>query len=175
MNDSPDPEQTTNEQVAVPGESTSPQYSLWQIVAYALKLGSIGFGGPIAPVGYMHRDLVEHRQWISEQEYNEGMTLSQIAPGPLAAQLAIYLGDVHYGLLGARLVGIAFVLPSFAMVVALGCRYGGLSWMQAVFYGVEACVIGIITISAHNIDAKKRQGSIALVHFYCYCCRHRYS
>jgi chromate transporter len=161
MTDSPDNEQTANE--LAPAESPSPQYSLWQMVAYALKLGSIGFGGPIALVGYMHRDLVEHRQWISEQEYNEGMTLSQVAPGPLAAQLAIYLGYVHYGLMGASLVGIAFVLPSFAMVVALGwaySQYGGLSWMQAVFYGVGACVIGIITISAYKLTQKTVKGPL---------------
>jgi chromate transporter len=149
-------------------EASTPRYSLWQMVAYALKLGSIGFGGPIALVGYMHRDLVEQRKWISESEYNEGMTLAQVAPGPLAAQLAIYLGYVHYGLLGASLVGIAFVLPSFAMVVALGwayTRYGGLSWMQAVFYGVGACVIGIIAISAYKLTQKTVKGSLLWVIF----------
>lgn len=142
---------------------TKPCYSLWQMVQYALKLGSIGFGGPIALVGYMHRDLVEDRKWISESEYSEGMTLAQVAPGPLAAQLAIYLGYVHYGLLGASLVGIAFVLPSFFMVVALGwayMRYGGLSWMQAVFYGVGACVIGIIALSAYKLTVKIVKGPL---------------
>jgi chromate transporter len=122
-----------------------------------LKLGTIGFGGPVALVGYMHRDLVERRQWISEAEYKEGLTLAQLMPGPLAAQLAIYLGYVHYGVLGATLVGVAFVLPSFLMVVALGWAYvefGGLSWMQAVFYGVGAAVIGIITLSAYKLTGK---------------------
>lgn len=144
-------------------ERVRPPYSLWQMVTYALKLGSIGFGGPIALVGYMHRDLVEQKQWISESEYNEGITLAQVAPGPLAAQLAIYLGYVHYSLLGASLVGIAFVLPSFLMVVALGwayTRYGGLNWMQAVFYGVGACVIGIITLSAYKLTQKTVKGSL---------------
>jgi chromate transporter len=142
---------------------TQPRYSLWQMVLYALKLGSIGFGGPIALVGYMHRDLVEDRKWISESEYSEGMTLAQVAPGPLAAQLAIYLGYVHYSLLGASLVGIAFVLPSFFMVVALGWAYmlyGGLSWMQAVFYGVGACVIGIIALSAYKLTVKIVKGPL---------------
>src|SRR5689334_16469103 len=128
-----------------------PSYSLWQMTAYALRLGTLGFGGPVALVGYMHRDLVERRGWISEAEYKEGLTLAQLMPGPLAAQLAIYLGYVHYGVVGATLVGVAFVLPSFLMVVTLGwayAAYGGLSWMQAVFYGVGASVIGIITISA---------------------------
>lgn len=138
-------------------ETVTPQYSLWQMVLYALKLGTIGFGGPVALVGYMHRDLVEDKKWLSESDYSEGLALSQLAPGPLAAQLAIYLGYVHYRILGATLVGIAFVLPSFLMVVALGWAYtlyGGLSWMQAVFYGVGASVIGIIAYSAYRLTAK---------------------
>lgn len=134
-----------------------PRYSLSQLTAYALKLGTIGFGGPVALVGYMHRDLVERRGWISEEEYKEGLTLAQIMPGPLAAQLAIYLGYVHYRVLGATLVGVAFVLPSFLMVLAIGwayVRYDGLAWMQAVFYGVGAAVIGIIANSAYKLTRK---------------------
>jgi chromate transporter len=139
---------------------TSPEkipYSLWDIVRYFLRLGTLGFGGPVALVGYMQRDLVEQRQWISETDYKEGLALAQLAPGPLAAQLAIYLGYVHYGVLGATLAGVAFILPSFFMVVAMGwayVEYGGLSWMQAVFYGVGACVIGIITYSAYKLTRK---------------------
>ncbi|MCO4293586.1 chromate transporter [Solitalea sp. MAHUQ-68] len=136
---------------------TQPNYSLFALVKYFLKLGSIGFGGPIALVGYMHRDLVETRQWISEEEYKEGLALAQLAPGPLAAQLGIYLGFVHYGVLGATLAGIAFVIPSFIMVLLLGIAYklyGGLVWMQAVFYGVGSAVIGIIAISAYKLTTK---------------------
>src|SRR5205814_2182916 len=136
---------------------SKPQYSLWQLVTYALRLGTFGFGGPVALVGYMHRDLVEERKWISETDYKEGLTLAQLMPGPLAAQLAIYLGYVHYRNLGATVVGVAFVLPSFLMVVALGAAYvayGGLTWMQAVFYGVGASVIGIIAISAYKLTTK---------------------
>src|SRR5438477_10857860 len=127
------------------------------MVRYMTKLGTIGFGGPVALVGYMHRDLVEERKWISEADYKEGLTLSQLMPGPLAAQLAIYLGFVHYGVTGATLVGVAFVLPSFLMVIGLGAAYvayGGLTWMQAVFYGVGASVIGIIAISAYKLTTK---------------------
>jgi chromate transporter len=105
----------------------------------------------------MHRDLVEERKWISESDYKEGLTLSQLMPGPLAAQLAIYLGYVRYGVTGATLAGVAFVLPSFVIVVALGAAYvayGGLSWMQAVFYGVGASVIGIIAVSAYRLTTK---------------------
>lgn len=137
--------------------TTSPSYTLSDLVRYALHLGTFGFGGPVALVGFMHRDLVERRQWISEAEYKEGLTLAQIMPGPLAAQLAIYLGYVHYGVLGATLVGSAFVFPSFLMVLALGwayVAYGGLPWMQAVFYGVGAAVIGIISISAYKLTQK---------------------
>src|SRR6476660_6651766 len=138
-----------------PGENqTGPGYSLWQLVRYMTKLGTIGFGGPVALVGYMYRDLVEDRKWISEADYKEGLVLAQLMPGPLAAQLAIYLGYVHYRIRGATLVGVAFVLPSFLMVVGLGWLYsiyGGLPWMQAVFYGVGAAVIGIIANSAYKL------------------------
>ena len=134
-----------------------PGYSLGQIARYMLALGTWGFGGPVALVGYMYRDLVERRRWISESEYKEGMVLAQLMPGPLAAQLAIYLGYVHYRVLGATLVGLAFVLPSFLMVVAIGvvyAAYGGIAWMQAVFYGVGAAVIGIIAMSAYRLTTR---------------------
>lgn len=134
-----------------------PSYRLTELVKYSLRLGTIGFGGPVALVGYMHRDLVEQRQWLSEAEYKEGLTLAQLMPGPLAAQLMIYLGYVHYGVLGATLVGIAFVIPSFLMVLVLGWAYvqlGGIRGMQAVFYGVGAAVIGIITLSAYKLTQK---------------------
>jgi chromate transporter len=132
-------------------------YSLWQLTLYFLRLGTLGFGGPVALVGFMYRDLVEERGWISEADYKEGLALAQIAPGPLAAQLAIYLGFVHYRTAGATVAGLAFVLPSFAMVVALGMAYvsyGGLPWMQAVFYGVGAAVLGIMAIGAHKLSTK---------------------
>ena len=133
------------------------RYSLKDLVYYFLKLGTIGFGGPVALVGYMHRDLVEKREWITEEEYREGLALAQLAPGPLAAQLSIYLGFVHYRILGATLAGVAFVIPSFIMVVLLGMAYqlyGGLPWMQAVFYGVGAGVIGIIAMSSYKLTVK---------------------
>jgi chromate transporter len=136
---------------------TKPPYTLRALTKYFLLLGATGFGGPVALVGYMHRDLVEKRKWITEEEYKEGLALAQLAPGPLAAQLGIYLGFVHYSVLGATLAGIAFVLPSFLMVVAIGIAYklfGGLPWMQAVFYGVGAAVIGIIAISSYKLTTK---------------------
>jgi chromate transporter len=137
--------------------SIAPNYTLWQMVLYMLRLGTLGFGGPVALVGYMQRDLVDERQWIAQEDYKEGLALAQMAPGPLAAQLGIYMGYVHYRILGATLAGLAFVIPSFLMVVALGwayVRFGGLSWMQAVFYGVSAAVIGIIAMSAKKLTQK---------------------
>jgi chromate transporter len=124
---------------------------LWPFAAYFLRLGTFGFGGPIALAGFMQRDLVEERRWISRQDYLDGLALAQLAPGPLAAQLAMYLGYVRAGVLGATIVAVCFVLPSFLMVWAISAayvRYGGLPWMQALFYGVGAAVIGIIARSA---------------------------
>jgi chromate transporter len=125
--------------------------TLRDLTIYFLRLGSLGFGGPIALAGYMQRDLVEDRKWISKDEYVEGLALAQLAPGPLAAQLAIYLGWARYGVLGATAVGIAFVLPSFLMVLGLAWLYiefEGLSWMQGAFYGIGAAVIAIIARSS---------------------------
>lgn len=124
---------------------------------YFLRLGTTGFGGPPALVSAMHSDLVVNRKWISEEDYREGLALAQLAPGPLAAQLAIYLGYVQYGIVGATLAGLAFVFPSFVMVVLLGWMYrqfNGLPWMQAVFYGIGAAVIGIITMGTYKLTAK---------------------
>src|SRR6187402_2355880 len=134
-----------------------PSYSLQQLIIYFLKLGTWGFGGPVALVGYMHRDLVDEKKWITEEDYKEGLALAQLAPGPLAAQLSIYIGYVHYRILGATLVGLAFVIPSFIMVLALGyayVAYGGLPWMQAIFYGVGSAVIGIIAIGSYKLTTK---------------------
>src|SRR5213594_1415285 len=137
-----------------PTPTSAPPVSLSRFLAYFLWLGTTGFGGPIALAGYMQRDLVERRRWISKQDYLEGLALAQLAPGPLAAQLAIYLGWVRARVLGATLVGLAFVLPSFLMVMALSAlylRFGGLPWMQGVFYGIGAAVIAIIVRSATKL------------------------
>jgi chromate transporter len=117
---------------------------------YFFQLGATGFGGPIALAGAMQRTLVEERHWISPEEYVEGLALAQLAPGPLAAQLAMYLGYIRGGVIGATLSGVAFILPSFVMVWALAIayvRYGGLWWMHALFYGIGAAVIGVIARS----------------------------
>jgi chromate transporter len=133
---------------------TTTRASLAELVGYFLYLGALGFGGPVALAGFMHRDLVEKRRWIDEEEYRLALALAQIMPGPLAAQLAIALGYFQRGVLGATAVGLAFVVPSFLMVVGISIayrRYGGLWWMQALFYGIGAAVIAIIAIAAYKL------------------------
>lgn len=126
-------------------------FTVRDLLLYFLHLGTFGFGGPIALAGYMQRDLVEGRRWVSRQDYLEGLAFSQLSPGPLAAQLAMYLGWLRAGAFGATLVGIAFILPSFLMVLAVAAlyvHYGSLPWIQGVFYGIGAAVIAIIVRSA---------------------------
>lgn len=132
-------------------EPIPPSRVLPELVWYFLRLGTWGFGGPIALAGYMQRDLVEEKHWFTRQEYLDGLALAQLAPGPLAAQLAMYLGLLRGGTLGASLVAVAFIAPSFLMVLALSffyVKFGGLPWMQAAFYGVGASVVAIIARSA---------------------------
>ncbi len=136
-----------------PGAGAGPP-GLGRFCLYFLRLGALGFGGPIALAGAMQRDLVEERGWIDREDYVQGLALAQLAPGPLAAQLAIYLGWVRGGVLGATLVGVAFVLPSFLMVLGLSAAYvawGGLRPIQALFYGIGAAVIGLIAKSAARL------------------------
>jgi chromate transporter len=132
-------------------EPTLASVSLSRFVWYFLKLGTLGFGGPIALAGHMQKDLVGERHWVSKQDYLEGLAFSQLSPGPLAAQLAMYLGWLRAGMIGATAVGMAFILPSFLMVLALAAlyvHYGSLPWIQGMFYGIGAAVIAIIVRSA---------------------------
>jgi len=141
-------------QPSSPPAPTATRASLGDLVRYFLYLGTLGFGGPVALVGFMHRDLVERRRWIDEGEYRLGVALAEIMPGPLAAQLAIALGYFQRGVLGATAVGLAFVVPSFLMVIGISVayqRFGGLWWMQALFYGIGAAVIAIIAIAAFKL------------------------
>jgi chromate transporter len=126
---------------------------LRRLAAYFLRLGAVGFGGPVALVGAMQRDLVEERRWVRREDFLEGLALAQLAPGPLAAQLAMYLGWLGGGPAGAALTGAAFVAPSFAMVVALAVgylRFGG-GWMRAAFYGIGAAAIAVMARSASRL------------------------
>src|SRR5262245_52518068 len=148
---------TTRPELGADSSDAEPELSLAPLrdfLLYFLRLGTFGFGGPIALTGYMQRDLVERRRWISEQDYKEGLALAHLAPGPLAAQLAIYLGWIRARVLGATLVAAAFIAPSFLMVLAISwlyVRFGGLPWMQGVFYGIGAAVIAIIARSASKL------------------------
>jgi chromate transporter len=133
-------------ETAQPAEQpeSRPATELWSITGYFLKLGTIGFGGPAALVGYMHRDLVERRRWLAEETYQLALALAQIMPGPLAAQTAIAIGYFQAGVLGATLVGLAFVLPSFLMVLALSIlytAYGGLWWIHGLLFGIGSCLL----------------------------------
>ncbi len=159
---------TTAEPVPTSEAAQREPYSLRAFLLYFLRLGALGFGGPIALAGYMQRDLVETRGWIEKKDYDEGLALAQLSPGPLAAQLAIYLGWLRGRVLGAALVSLAFIAPSFVMVVALSALYvsfGGLPWMQGAFYGVGAAVIAIIGRSANNLLKKtlKRDGLLWVI------------
>src|SRR5260370_16956012 len=131
--------------------------SLTQLLIYFLRLGTLGFGGPIALAGRMDKDLVEERHWISRQDYVEGLAFSQLSPGPLAAQLAMYIGWVRAGRVGAALVAVVFIAPSFSMAIAIAAAYlkfGQLPWIQDMFYGVGAAVIAIIPQSAYRLSRK---------------------
>ena len=124
--------------------------SMRALAGYFLRLGTLGFGGPIALVARMHRDLVEDRRWFSDREYREGLALAQLAPGPLAAQLAMYLGWARGGASGSAIAGVAFVAPSLLIVLAISVlyvRFGGIAWLQHAFYGVGAAVIALIARS----------------------------
>jgi chromate transporter len=138
--------------IATPGERAP--CGVRELCWYFARLGSLGFGGPIALASAMHRDLVEERRWITEREYKDGLALAQLAPGPLAAQLCMYLGWVRGGIAGATAVSLAFIAPSFLMVIALSVAYvhfHGIPGMQGVFYGIGAAVIAIIARGAYKL------------------------
>ena len=135
----------------VTAQAETVSFTLRDLLFYFLRLGTFGFGGPIALAGYMQRDLVERRRWVSRSDYLEGLAFSQLSPGPLAAQLAMYIGWLRAGFIGTTFVGMAFVLPSFMMAVvvaALYVHFGSLPWIQGMFYGIGAAVIAIIVRSA---------------------------
>ena len=130
---------------------------LRDLVGYFLGLGATGFGGPVALVGYMQRDLVERRRWFDQETYNLALAFSQLMPGPLAVQLAITLAYFQAGLIGVTLCLTAFVLPPLLLVLTLSALYvafGGLWWMEAVFYGIGAASLGIITIAAYRLAGR---------------------
>src|SRR5438045_388613 len=123
-------------------------------LGYFLGLGTWGFGGPIASVGYMQRDLVERRAWISRQDFLDGMALGQTMPGPLAAQVVMWLGFLRAGTLGALAASAAFIVPSFTLVLAVAIaytHYQGLPVVQALFAGIAPAVMAIIAVAAYKL------------------------
>jgi chromate transporter len=142
------------ETAAAPGAGGAVASNLGEYLLYFLRLGALGFGGPIALAGHMQKDLVEERRWVTHGDYIEGLAFSQLSPGPLAAQLAMYLGWVRGGSFGATLTGAVFILPSFLMVLGLAAlymHYGRLAWIQGLFYGIGAAVVAIIAQSAYKL------------------------
>src|SRR5438128_10309743 len=133
---------------------TAPDRTLAGLVRYFLKLGSSGFGGPIALVGYMQRDLVERRGWFTETEYRQGLALAQTMPGPLAAQLAMWFGYLQAGTLGAAAVAVPFVAPACLLVTVVAVlypKYQGLAVVHEIFLGVGPAVLAIIAIAAYKL------------------------
>src|SRR5213079_662635 len=140
--------------VAQSSGSPSSERTLAGLVRYFLKLGGSGFGGPIALVGYMQRDLVEERGWFSEAEFQQGLAVGQMMPGPLAAQTAMWLGYLTAGARGAVAIAVPFVMPPFLIVTAVAvfyAQYRGLSWVHAVFLGVGPAVLAIIAVAAYKL------------------------
>jgi chromate transporter len=138
-----------------------PQRTLGRLVRYFLKLGASGFGGPIALVGYMQRDLVDEREWFTQEEFSQALAVGQTMPGPLAAQAAMWLGYLQAGARGAFAVAVPFVLPPFLIVTAVAiiyAKYQGLTAVHDVFLGVGPAVLAIIAIAAYKL-ARKTNGS----------------
>ena len=133
------------------------QIKLTQIAKYFLKLGAAGFGGSVALAHTMHKDLVDKRRWLTHEEYKRGLTLSGLIPGPLSAQMAIYIGFVFAGIPGASAAIISFIFPSFLMVVtfaAIYFRFGNIPQLQWALTGISASVIGVLASSSIKLTSK---------------------
>lgn len=144
----------------------SPQAGgLRRLVRYFLGLGTWGFGGPIATVGYMQRDLVERRRWLKREDFLDGVALGQTMPGPLAAQVVMWCGYLEAGALGALATALPFIAPSFALVLAVAffyVRYQGLEVVQALFYGIAPAVMAVIAVAAVKLARLTNERDIRL-------------
>ncbi|MCW7941824.1 hypothetical protein AAW14_07095 [Streptomyces hygroscopicus] len=153
---SPDTSRGTSDQPTPPADSTAagPGPAFASVLRYFLRLGTLGFGGPIAVVGYMQRNLVEERGWIAKQDFLDGVALGQTMPGPLAAQVAMWVGYLRRGAWGAAATALAFIAPSFLLVTVVAAayvHYAGLPVVQSLFYGIAPAVMGIIAIAAYKL------------------------
>src|SRR5713101_2354335 len=132
----------------------TPRVRVWDLVRYYLRLGALGFGGPVALCGQMEKELVEERHWLTRDEMREGIAVCQSLPGPLAIQVGIYVSYLRGGFLGAWAGGWAFILPNFVVVAMLGAlyvHYGGLPSVTAIFYGVSPAVVALILHSCYRL------------------------
>src|SRR5882724_3134453 len=135
-------------------ENNAPKVRIRDLVSYYLRLGALGFGGPVALVGQMEKELVQERKWLTKEEMREGIAVCQSMPGPLAIQVGIYISYLRGGFWGAWAGGWAFILPNFVIVATLGALYtyfGGLSPVTAIFYGVAPAVIALILSSCYSL------------------------
>ncbi len=136
------------------GQEAAPRVRILDLVRYYLRLGALGFGGPVALCGQMEKELVQERKWLSKDEMREGIAVCQSLPGPLAIQVGIYISYLRGGFWGAWAGGWAFILPNFLIVAALGALYvhfGGLPLVTAIFYGVSPAVIALILHSCYRL------------------------
>src|SRR6266481_4841693 len=140
---------------APPGTATNRAPQIRDLVIYFLRLGTFGFGGPVALCGLMEKELVQERGWLTKQEMRDAIAVSQSLPGPLAIQVGIFAAYLRGGFWGAWAGGWAFILPNFLIVAALGAlsvHFGQLSWMTAIFYGVSPAVIALILHSCWRLS-----------------------
>src|SRR5690349_6384666 len=143
-----------DEHADLPSEPAPEPIPFGRYVAYFLGLGTWGFGGPIATVGYMQRDLVEQRAWVSRRDFLDGVALGQTMPGPLAAQVAMWVGYLQAGAVGALGTAVPFILPSLAIVLVVAFLYvrlAGLTVVQSLFYGIAPAVMAIIAVAAAKL------------------------
>src|ERR1700749_318834 len=135
--------------------TTTPERSrMGELALYFLRLGFLGFGGPVAIGGQMERELVNDKKWLTKDEMREAIAICQSLPGPLAIQVGIYIAWLRGGFRGAWAGGWAFILPNFVIVAALGALYvylGDLQPVTAIFYGVSPAVIALILHSCYRL------------------------
>jgi chromate transporter len=127
---------------------------LWNIFCYFLRLGCLGFGGPVALVGYMEKDLVESKKWLTDEEFSQGVALAAMLPGPLAAQVAMWIGYLRKGFWGCTVASVGLIGPPFLIVLAISVIYVHFEkafWIRALFYGIGPAVAALITESCYRL------------------------
>src|SRR5215469_8726672 len=148
------PRQLLGEEDSMSTDTPAPRIPIRDLVRYYLRLGLLGFGGPVALVGQMEREMVGERKWLTKEEMREGIAVCQSLPGPLAIQVGIWISYIRGGFWGAWAGGWAFILPNFIIVSAVGALYvrlSGLPVLTAIFYGVSPAVIALIVHSCYRL------------------------